>query len=748
MALASLALTACHTKDWYENDGIPIEPEPEPVITYEGSGRLVRDDVNGNIAETNHTYSWKADETTISVVVNVDGSQYVNGDDNFAGGAFCAGWFTLDRLSINDFLGCDVKTDLNETNFYAVNPDGSKVDAMTSYKPGMWVDATGASCGWGDGRMFWQWYVWGDEDGGGYDMNANDYPDILYIGSNPGNVKDVLGKTVVSKAKIEVGGTTYDWIITVNYSEAEKMVTGEGKLSYHNWTSDVAYEIVETTSKYSYVLHETEGLEVNVEVNTEEWRDSGDWEIGFIGDLTADVVSDVWGFDPGTLSDEEFYPVNPDGSKVTWSSFAPGMWIDGDGASTDYSAGIAYWQWYTKEGDRDYDYEGSEGIFLVGGNRDNIAKIEFDTPIVSTAKIVKDGKELTVTVTYIFHDVILPETEGYPEAVFEGTGTPYPYGGGVDGDHTINWYFDEEGLTVDVDAYIPSIEGWGFTATVIPPEAMKAYLGIDDIEKLFDPTYFYGINPDGSTVDYGDNHDVWSSYKPGMWVGEDGTQSGSGGVMFWQYQFGDHKYDAHFTEGLMVIGTNPGNVAGVAGKTITSRAKMGDKLLTVNVTFHGEYPTAKTGKVGPHSYSWTLGDDGVEIVAEASAAAKDGSYAWMGFFVNENYINAKYGYNLSELATDFENGFYPVANDGATKLEKWTSYIPGMWFAEDGNAGGWAFWQYYTSNYSEVGYHDFAAPGLVYVGKNPGNEYAVGAAATSKAIAGGKAFNVTLKIAE
>ena len=748
MALASLALTACHTKEWYENDGIPIEPEPEPVITYEGSGRLVRDDVNGNIAETNHTYSWKADETTISVVVNVDGSQYVNGDDNFAGGAFCAGWFTLDRLSINDFLGCDVKTDLNETNFYAVNPDGSKVDAMTSYKPGMWVDATGASCGWGDGRMFWQWYVWGDEDGGGYDMNANDYPDILYIGSNPGNVKDVLGKTVVSKAKIEVGGTTYDWIITVNYSEAEKMVTGEGKLSYHNWTSDVAYEIVETTSKYSYVLHETEGLEVNVEVNTEEWRDSGDWEIGFIGDLTADVVSDVWGFDPGTLTDEEFYPVNPDGSKVTWSSYAPGMWIDGDGASTDYSAGIAYWQWYTKEGDRDYDYTGSEGIFLVGGNRDNIAKIEFDTPIVSTAKIVKDGKDLTVTVTYIFHDVILPETEGYPEAVFEGTGTPYPYGGGVDGDHTINWYFDEEGLTVDVDAYIPSIEGWGFTATVIPPEAMKAYLGIDDIEKLFDPTYFYGINPDGSTVDYGDNHDVWSSYKPGMWVGEDGTQSGSGGVMFWQYQFGDHKYDAHFTEGLMVIGTNPGNVAGVAGKTITSRAKMGDKLLTVNVTFHGEYPTAKTGKVGPHSYSWTLGDDGVEIVAEASAAAKDGSYAWMGFFVNENYINAKYGYNLSELATDFENGFYPVANDGATKLEKWTSYIPGMWFAEDGNAGGWAFWQYYTSNYSEVGYHDFAAPGLVYVGKNPGNEYAVGATATSKAIAGGKAFNVTLKIAE
>lgn len=239
MALASLALTACHTKEWYENDGIPIEPEPEPVITYEGSGRLVRDDVNGNISETNHTYSWKAEETTISVVVNVDGSQYVNGDDNFGGGAFCAGWFTLDRYSINDFLGCDVKSDLNESNFYGVNPDGSKVDAMTSYKPGMWVAADGTACGWGDGRMFWQWYVWGDESGGGYDMNANDYPDILYIGSNPGNVKDVLGKSVVSKAKIEVGGTTYDWIITVNYSEAEKMETGSGNLIYPGEDGDV-----------------------------------------------------------------------------------------------------------------------------------------------------------------------------------------------------------------------------------------------------------------------------------------------------------------------------------------------------------------------------------------------------------------------------------------------------------------------------------------------------------------------------
>ena len=750
MALASLALTACHTKDWYENDGIPIEPEPEPVITYEGEGHLVRLDKNGNVQETKHTYKWNAEETTITIEAWVDGSQYVNGDETFNGGSdgeFSIGWFTLPRVSLNDFLGIDVKSGLDESTFYGVQPDGSRVESMTSYKPGMWVLADGTSCNWGDGRMYWQWYIWGDEDGGGYDMNANDYPDIIYLGTNPGNVADVLGKDVTSKAKIVVGDVTYDWIVTVHFSEAEKKVTGEGKLSYHNWTSEDAYEIVETTSKYSYVLHETEGLEVNVEVNTEEWRDSGDWEIGFIGDLTADVVSDVWGFDPGTLTDEEFYPVNPDGSKVTWSSYAPGMWIDGDGASTDYSAGIAYWQWYTKEGDRDYDYTGSEGIFLVGGNRNNIDKIEFDTPIVSTAKIMKDGKELTVTVTYIFHDVILPETEGYPEAVFEGTGTPYPYGGGVDGDHTINWYFDEEGLTVDVDAYVPTIRAngnWVFTAATIPTEVMAGYLGVD-IEQLFDTSYFYPLNADGTASGN------WTcSNTPGQWVHADGSASGwSDGVMYWWYQWGDHKYEGHFTEGLFLVGTNPGNVETVVGQTVTSKAQLGDKILTVNVHYYAEYPTAKTGKVGPFDYSWTMADGAFDVVANVSIAQADASWAWMGFFINEAWINAKYSVDMSELATSLDN-FYPVDAAG-NKLEKWTSYIPGMWFLEDGGAGaydtGVSFWQYYTSNYADLGPHDFTYPGLLYVGKNPGYAFTPGTY-VSKAKFAGNDFTFTINIAE
>lgn len=757
LALAALTLTACHTKEYFERDGIPVEPEPEPEIVYEGEGNLEKANKDGDVAETASTFNWKAEGTTITIDAYIDTGQYIHGDDEFGGGEYCIGWFTLPIATMNEFLGLDVKTNLDESNFYAVNPDGSRVEEFSSYKPGMWVDAEGVTSNWSAGSAFWQWYIWQDK-GVSYDMDQGTYPGIIYLGCQPANAAAVAGKTVTSKAKIEANGTTYDWTVNFHYAETEAVVEGSGKLSKFVWDDDDNYHVEESLSGYSYVLAADSGLEINVTVNTEEWTESGDWMIGWF-DLPRSLVKDVSGIDPAELDENTFYAIDDFGDPVEeFTSWKPGMWVDEKGLpASGWSEGTAYWQWYVWGGKTDkngktigydYDYEKHPDIFVVGGNPGNVSKITFEEPFTTNAMMVGAGKEYPVTITYTFLEKILPETEGYPEAVFEGTGTPYPYGGGVDGDHTIQWYFDDEGLTVDVDAYLPTIEGWGFTAVVIPTDAVKGYLGIDDIEQLYDPSYFYGINPDGSTVDYGNNHDVWSSYKPGMWVLEDGNQSGSGGVMFWQYQFGDHKYDGHFTEGLLVIGTNPGNVAGVAGKTVTSRAKMGNKLFTVNVTFHDSYPTAKTGKVGPHGYSWTLTDEGVDIVAEASAAAKDGSWAWMGFFVNENYINAKYGYNLSELVTDFENGFYPVANDGVTKLEKWTSYVPGMWFAEDGNAGGWAFWQYYTSNYSDVDYHDFAAPGLVYVGKNPGKEYPVGTVATSRAVAGGKPFNFTLKIAE
>jgi hypothetical protein len=127
----------------------------------------------------------------------------------------------------------------------------------------------------------------------------------------------------------------------------------------------------------------------------------------------------------------------------------------------------------------------------------------------------------------------------------------------------------------------------------------------------------------------------------------------------------------------------------------------------------------------------------------------DASWAWMGFFLNETYINAKYGVSMTELATSLDN-FYPVDAAG-NKLESWTSYVPGMWFLEDGGPGAWntgvSFWQYYTTNYADLGSHDFNTPGLMYVGKNPGYEFKPGTY-VSKAKFNGNDFTFTINITE
>ena len=746
MALASLTLTACHTKEFYENDGIPIEPEPEPEIVYEGEGNLEKEGSNG-VAETNSTYTWKAEGTTILIDAYIDTGQYIHGDDEFGGGEYCIGWFTLPIATMNEFFGVDVRSELTEANFYPVDPDGSKV-TFSSYKPGMWVDADGATSNWSAGSAFWQWYVW-EGQGSSYDMSQSDYPGIIYLGCQPANAAAVAGKTVTSKAKIEVNGTTYDWTVNFHYAETEAVVEGSGKLSKFVWDDDDNYHIEESLSNYRYTLAAESGLEIFVEVNTEEWTDSGDWMIGWF-DLPRAQFKEVAGFDPAELDESTFYALDDFGDPVEeMTSYKPGMWVDENGLpAPGWSEGVAYWQWYVWGGKTDkngkvigydYDYEKHPDIFVVGGNPGNVSKVTFEEPFSTTAMMKGAGKEYPVTITYTFQERILPETEGYPEGVVEGVGTPYPYGGGADGDHQIAWYFDEEGLTVDVDAYLPTIKehgDWIFTAATIPTEIMTAYLGIDDIEKLFDTSYFYPLNADGTPSG------GWTTNAPGEWVDADGNATGwSTGHMYWWYQWGEHKYEDHFTEGLFLVGTNAGNVQ--AG-TVVSKAQLGDKLLTVKVTFHDAYPTAKTGKIGPHNYSWTITDAGVDIVAEVSAAAKDDSWGWVGFPLNEVYLNQAFGIDVDALTEDYETGFYPVANDGATKLEKWTSYIPGMWFGEDGNAGGYSFWQWYTTQEHEFpGFYN-----MFYVGKNPGNTYTPGTEVTSKAILGGKPFNFTMKVVD
>ena len=747
MALASLALTACHTKSFYENDGIPVEPEPEPEIVYEGEGNLEKENKDGSVAETNSTYTWKAEGTSITIDAYIDTGQYIHGDDEFGGGEYCIGWFTLPIATMNEFLGLDVRTDLTAATFWGVDPDGTKLDSFSSYAPGMWVDADGVTSNWSAGSAFWQWYVW-EGQGVTYDMSQGDYPGIIYLGCQPANAAAVAGKTVTSKAKLTANGTEYDWTVNFHYAETEKVVEGSGKLQAFVWDDDDNYHAEEKLSQYSYVLAADSGLEITVEVNTEEWTDSGDWMIGWF-DLPRAEFKEVTGIDPAELDETSFYAIDDFGDPVDeFTSYKPGMWVDEKGLpAPGWSEGIAYWQWYVWGGKTDkngktigydYDHEKHPDIFVVGGNPGNNSKVTFDEPFTSYAMMKTADKEYPVSITYIFHEMILPETEGYPEGVVEGVGTPYPYGGGADGDHQIAWYFDEEGLTVDVDAYLPTIKengDWIFTAATIPTEIMTAYLGIDDIEKLFDTSYFYPLNADGTPSG------GWTTNAPGEWVDADGNATGwSTGHMYWWYQWGEHKYEDHFTEGLFLVGTNAGNVQ--AG-TVVSKAQLGDKLLTVKVTFHDAYPTAKTGKIGPHNYSWTITDAGVDIVAEVSAAAKDDSWGWVGFPLNEVYLNQAFGIDVDALTEDFEAGFYPIGADGS-KLESWTSYVPGMWFGQDGNAGGYSFWQYYTTQEHEFpGFYN-----MFYVGKNPGNTYTPGETVTSKAILGGKAFNFTMKVVD
>lgn len=747
MALASLALTACHTKEYFENDGIPVEPEPEPEIVYEGEGNLEKANKDGSVAETNSTYTWKAEGTSITIDAYIDTGQYIHGDDEFGGGEYCIGWFTLPIATMNEFLGLDVRTDLTAATFWGVDPDGTKLDSFSSYAPGMWVDADGVTSNWSAGSAFWQWYVW-EGQGVTYDMSQGDYPGIIYLGCQPANAAAVAGKTVTSKAKLTANGTEYDWTVNFHYAETEKVVEGSGKLQAFVWDDDDNYHAEEKLSQYSYVLAADSGLEITVEVNTEEWIESEDWMIGWF-DLPRAEFKEVTGIDPAELDETSFYAIDDFGDPVEeFTSYKPGMWVDEKGLpAPGWSEGIAYWQWYVWGGKTDkngktigydYDHEKHPDIFVVGGNPGNNSKVTFDEPFTSYAMMKTADKEYPVSITYIFHEMILPETEGYPEGVVEGVGTPYPYGGGADGDHQIAWYFDEEGLTVDVDAYLPTIKengDWIFTAATIPTEIMTAYLGIDDIEKLFDTSYFYPLNADGTPSG------GWTTNAPGEWVDADGNATGwSTGHMYWWYQWGDHKYEGHFTEGLFLVGTNAGNVQ--AG-TVVSKAQLGDKLLTVKVTFHDAYPTAKSGKIGPHKYSWAITDAGVDIVAEVSAAAKDDSWGWVGFPLNEVYLNQAFGIDVDALTEDSEAGFYPIGADGS-KLEGWTSYVPGMWFGQDGNAGGYAFWQYYTTQEHEFpGFYN-----MFYVGKNPGNTYTPGETVTSKAILGGKAFNFTMMVVD
>lgn len=482
-------------------------------------------------------------------------------------------------------------------------------------------------------------------------------------------------------------------------------------------------------------------INFNFIVDLDEYAANDSWEIGHFY-LDQNSIADFLGATTSELSNDNFTPYNPDGSATSWTSYEPGMWVNAEGVGCGWSEGSLYWQWYIYSSTSyDYDFASHKGMLIIGGNPGNTVKLG-GSAITSKAVITLGDRKVDFVVNVSFKgEAYVEPTE--PEAPMDylTCGSAYPYGAGASGKHQYTWQMTEEGVVVDVDAYIPAIEDWGYLLMGIAPEAMTSYLGIEDINQLADYSYFYALEPDGSAAE------KWTSYAPGQWVDETGASANwSNGALFWQYQFGENKYEGHYTEGLLVIGTNPGNVENLGGKTVTSKAQLGEKTFTVNVTYYSELPTSKAGKIGNNSYSWELKDEGMSVVGNVSLAALDDSWGLFGFPINETYVNEMYDITIDDL--DLES-FYPVDADG-NKGEKWTSYAPGQWFKADGSAGAWdtgiAFWQYYTNKE-----YDYALPNLFYLGKNPdtaANNYKVGDSYVSKAMLAGKEFKVTINVVD
>ncbi len=218
-AIVACTPTAYITHLWDENNANDRHWPYKVKFTVDGSVQDLSAPSSGSLngAGIGSTYSWTLSGTTIAVNVNIDTQEAASR------GGFQVGYFELPVEKVNEFIGADVRN-LDESSFTAYNPDGTRVD-FSSYKPGMWVDINGKSCGWSIGTAFWQWYVWGGKkDKAGntitYDGDPNgtgENQSRFMVGMHPDNVAAAKGKTIVFNNKIAANGTTFDFIVTYKY---------------------------------------------------------------------------------------------------------------------------------------------------------------------------------------------------------------------------------------------------------------------------------------------------------------------------------------------------------------------------------------------------------------------------------------------------------------------------------------------------------------------------------------------------
>lgn len=351
--LAALAVVAAACTEKTEGPEVIIEE-----TVYEGSGNLQYFGEEGAF-DTNHTYTWKCEGTSINIDIEIDLDQYR--DAEYEGySSWQLGSFTLPQGSVSEFLGTFVNQ-LDETTFVSVNTTDGTEFAMNSYKPGVWLDENGdegyCSC------VCWQWYVWEgktDIDGNtiGYDYSAEEYPGLFYVVAAPGSIDYCAGKKVVSTNYIVVDGQTYDFIVTFDLKgtaveapkdESESVTAAKGEAFLTALDMTTVYE----TSKLAWDCS-AEGFNFEATISVSEAGEN--WGIGYVK-FDYSVFNDIIGEDICNTTLENFYPLNPDGTPVikvaedgteskVWNSYAPGEWISLEGMPANWGdiPNHSFWQ--------------------------------------------------------------------------------------------------------------------------------------------------------------------------------------------------------------------------------------------------------------------------------------------------------------------------------------------------------------------------------------------------------------------
>lgn len=350
---------------------------------------------------------------------------------------------------------------------------------------------------------------------------------------------------------------------------------------------------------------------VNVDFDLTEYIDNGGWELGYFF-LDVNSINDFTGMlITSDTNEDNFYGVEPDGSKCAWTSYKPGMWVNADGSSSG-SGGTLYWQWYVWTG-RDgiyYDYgEGTDksfnGLFLVGGNPGNVAGAAatlVGTTTTSKARLeTPDGNvDFIVNVKYTNYDA---SDDGWDhndaQTALSGTAklmadrkteTPFP----------ITWNISKEGIDFTAELSVAKLceeeygmsyeEGIGYVDGPYFVGYLKLDLGIftDIIGKKITETTIEDFYPcdaegnqltkrytmsDGALVE-GD-YTGWTAQPPlpGEWVLTDSRAGNwSSGAAYWWLNFDKEHYAEVMCEGALCIGNGP-NAVHQIGDVVTSYGK-------------------------------------------------------------------------------------------------------------------------------------------------------------------------------